>query len=123
MTRAERTALRSLRNDPSITILRADTGNATVIMDTADYIEKMAHHLNTGPYQQEKKCIRSVMNKLKAETIKLTRKLNSKLSNQMSYRLNPKSSICPRIYGLPKIHKEGIPLRPIIDFTGSPTYE
>ncbi len=61
------------------------------------------------------------MNKLKAETIKLTRKFKSKLSNQMSYRLNPKSNICPRIYGLPKIHKEGIPLRPIVDFTGSPT--
>ncbi len=41
----------------------------------------------------------------------------------MSYKLNPKSNICPRIYGLPKIHKEGIPLRPIVDFMGSPTYE
>ncbi len=123
LTRAERTALRGLRNDPSITILRADKGNATVIMDTADYIEKMAHHLSTGPYQEEKKCVRSVMNKLKAETIKITRKFKCKLSRQMSYKLNPKSNICPRIYGLPKIHKEGIPLRPIVDFTGSPTYE
>ncbi len=41
----------------------------------------------------------------------------------MSYRLNPKSNICPRIYGPPKIHNERIPLRPIVDFTGSPTYE
>ncbi len=40
LTRAERTVLRCLRNDPSITILRADKGNVTVIMDTADYIEK-----------------------------------------------------------------------------------
>ncbi len=43
-------------------------------MDTADYIEKMTDHLNTGPHQEEKKCSRSVMNKLKAETITLTRK-------------------------------------------------
>ncbi len=40
LTRAERIALRGLRNDPAITILRADKGNATVVMDTAD------HHLN-----------------------------------------------------------------------------
>ncbi len=63
------------------------------------------------------------MNKLKAETITLTKKVKSKLSKQISYRLNLKSNICARIYGLPEIHKEGIPLRPIVDCTGSPTYE
>ncbi len=92
-------------------------------MDTEDYIEQMPHHLSTGPYQEEKKCVCLIMNKLKAETIKITRKSKCKLSNQMSYKLNPKSNIGPRIYGLPKIHKEGIPLRPIVDLTGSPTYE
>ncbi len=96
-----------LTNDPAITILRADKGNAMVVMDTADYIEKMTHYLNTGPYQEENTCSRLLMNKLKAETITLTRI----------------SEVCPRIYGLPKIHKEGIPLSPIADFTGSPTYE
>jgi len=28
----------------------------------------------------------------------------------------------PRIYGIPKIHKEGAPLRPIINTIGDPTY-
>ena len=28
----------------------------------------------------------------------------------------------PRLYGSPKIHKEGNPLRPIVDYTGSMTY-
>ncbi len=75
-------------------------------MDTADYIEKMTHHLNTGPYQEKKKCSRSIMNNLEAETITLTREVKSKLSKQMSCRLNPKKNkIYPRIYGLPKIHK------------------
>ena len=31
--------------------------------------------------------------------------------------------LIPRIYGLPKIHKLGIPLRPIVDTRGSPTYK
>ena len=30
--------------------------------------------------------------------------------------------VTPRIYGVPKIHKVGIPLRPIVDTIGSPTY-
>ena len=28
----------------------------------------------------------------------------------------------PQIYGLPKIHKEGVPIRPIVNTIGSPTY-
>ena len=31
-------------------------------------------------------------------------------------------SLCSRFYGLPKIHKPGIPLRPIVSFVNSPTY-
>ena len=30
--------------------------------------------------------------------------------------------LCPRFYGLPKIYKPGIPLRPIFSFVNSPTY-
>ena len=32
------------------------------------------------------------------------------------------SSIIPRIYGAPKVHKPNIPLRPIVNTIGSPTY-
>ena len=35
----------------------------------------------------------------------------------------PKEGIAPRIYGLLKIHKNGIPLRPIVNTIGSPTYK
>ena len=31
--------------------------------------------------------------------------------------------LSPRLYGLPKIHKPGIPLRPIVSFVYSPTYK
>lgn len=30
--------------------------------------------------------------------------------------------LTPKIYGLPKIHKEGAPLRPIVNMIGRPTY-
>ena len=32
-----------------------------------------------------------------------------------------KSSMCPKLYGLPKVHKTGAPLRPIVSSIGSPT--
>jgi len=37
--------------------------------------------------------------------------------------IKPSCEVIPRIYGLPKIHKEGVPLRPIVNTIGSPTYE
>jgi hypothetical protein len=38
-------------------------------------------------------------------------------------RITPNNEITPRIYGLPKNHKDDIPLRPIVNTIGSPTYE
>ena len=40
LTRQERTALKGLQKEKSITILPADKGKATVIMETKEYQEK-----------------------------------------------------------------------------------
>ena len=37
--------------------------------------------------------------------------------------LYSRDGLSPRFYGLPKIHKAGIPLRPIVSFINSQTYE
>ncbi|XP_076038064.1 uncharacterized protein LOC143023429 [Oratosquilla oratoria] len=37
-------------------------------------------------------------------------------------KMRPGDSIIPKFYGLPKMHKDNIPLRPIIAFRESPTY-
>ena len=36
--------------------------------------------------------------------------------------LTPRYSSAPQIYGLPKVHKEGTPMRPIVSAIGSPSY-
>ena len=33
-----------------------------------------------------------------------------------------KDGLCPRFYGLPKIQKAGVPLRPNVSFVNTPTY-
>ena len=44
--------------------------------------------------------------------------------NEILYkRLYPTGAGSPKFYGLPKIHKEGIPLRPIVSSIGSVSYE
>ena len=37
--------------------------------------------------------------------------------------LHSTDSVLPRMYGLPKIHKPNLPLRAIVSFVGSATYE
>ena len=45
-----------------------------------------------------------------------------KISDSTYKMLYSSDGLCPRFYGLPKIHKPGIPLRPIVSFVNSPTY-
>jgi hypothetical protein len=44
------------------------------------------------------------------------------IPTQLYRRLKPTGSKPPLFYGLPKIHKVGIPLRPIVASIGSPSY-
>jgi hypothetical protein len=46
----------------------------------------------------------------------------SSIPQQEQRALLPSSTRPPRLYGLPKIHKEECPLRPIVSTMGSPTY-
>ena len=45
------------------------------------------------------------------------------MNNNTYKRLYPTGAVSPKYYGLPKIHKAGVPLRPIISSRGSATYE
>ena len=62
----------------------------------------------------------------------LERKMNSvlldlrqagRLPGNMYYQLHSSAGQVPHLYGLPKVHKQDIPLRPIVSFVSSPTYQ
>ena len=42
---------------------------------------------------------------------------------QLYYRLRCRVPQSAKLYGLPKLHKPNIPMRPIVSFCGSPTYQ
>ena len=116
-------ALISLKKDPDRLVLSADKGNCVVVMDKHQYREKALSLLND----------RNTYLILKSDpTSKTQRKLNKMLLdlkkagiiNEDLYRmLYSSDGLSPRFYGLPKIHKTGIPLRPIVSFINSPTYD
>jgi hypothetical protein len=83
------------------------------------YQAKMYEHLTTGGcYKKLEKDPSTKIIKDVANAIK-----RSNLDEGIKKKLIPKNPIIPRIYGLPKIHKNGVPLRPIVNTIGSPTYQ
>ena len=122
----EHNALKTLSEDKSIVISKADKGNAVVIQDIETYRSKILDLL-----KQDGK-----FKKLSSdETIKRERSLQlylrglinkeriNKLDDSDYKRILPCGSKAGVLYGLPKIHKDGCPLRPIISAVGTYNYK
>ena len=64
-------------------------------------------------------------NKYKNKLINLLKTIKAEvgISDAVYKRLYPTGAGSPKVYGLPKIHKEGMPLRPIVSSTGAASYE
>jgi hypothetical protein len=95
----------------------ADKGNATVVLNTSDYKQKISSLLNDPAYRKLAK------DPTDAKERKTTLLKKSSLTEETRRQLSPASSRPPRMYGLPKIHKDGVPLRPIVSNIGTPTYQ
>ena len=52
-------------------------------------------------------------------TLKKTDKIDFRRYNRLKYSVSQPT----KLYGLPKLHKPNIPMRPIVSFCGSPTYQ
>ncbi|XP_054290083.1 uncharacterized protein LOC129005267 [Macrosteles quadrilineatus] len=112
LTMEERFALRKLSKNDSKIVLPADKGNATVVMKKEDYKNKMTKMLNEGPC----KVIRNPTSR--TPHIFIFRNLSEEYKRHL-INSDPRP---PIIYGLPKVHKDGIPMLPIVSSIGSPTY-
>ena len=143
LTREERRALKDLKSDENIVIIRADKGNCTVVMNKTDYHNQVQEML------QDQNVYMPVTDKRRNPTSKTELELQRKfsdlkklgnLSETEYWKLRPSDSTPASFYGLPKIHKvelkqmdnhftlpenteTRIPLRPINSCIGTPTYE
>ena len=121
ISKEEFRALRELKMDNNRLIWTADKGVALVVIDKADYIKKAEELLKEETYR---KIPEDPTVKQKNKLINILRNIKTEGGlNEESYRrLYPTGAGSPKFYGLPKIHKPGIPLRPIISSIGTVTY-
>ena len=123
ITKQEIQVLAELKKDQERVILTVDKGVAIVIMDKKEYQEKAKALLeDQGTYQALKT---DPTGRLKSKMINLLKKIKSEggIDDILYKKLYPTGAVTPKFYGLPKIHKDGIPLRPIVSSRGSITYE
>ncbi|UYV77587.1 hypothetical protein LAZ67_15001635 [Cordylochernes scorpioides] len=111
---------KNLRNRKEILITRSDKGGQTVILETAEYINKMNNILTD---QNTFKLIskndkESICNQYKKYLRSLQRNNTITAEELKDFLSNINSDAY--IYGLPKLHKPGNPLRPIVAYYLSP---
>ncbi|XP_046400913.1 uncharacterized protein LOC124167151 [Ischnura elegans] len=117
LTREERNALQAIRRDPKIVVLPADKGNATVLMPTEEYHKKVNEILQDGSYRVLGRDPTDAIVRKTSALIK-----DTKMEPESKSNLTVRGAVPPRFYGLPKVHKNGIPLRPIVSAINAPTY-
>nr|VZI32915.1 unnamed protein product [Spirometra erinaceieuropaei] len=122
ITSAELKAIRELKNDEEIVNVPADKGRATVVLDKSEYVTKAQELLNDN--QSYKVVDTDPMKTLVGKINKsLNQMRNQKAVSERDWRqMKPQDAALARFYGLPKIHKPIVPLRPIAALKGTPTY-
>ena len=123
ISKGERAALTALQKDENIIVLPADKGRATVVMDKLAYHQKAQDLLkDTNTYMPLK---RDPTPKYSKQLISILQQLKDcNAISQPKYRqLYPTTAVIPKFYGLPKVHKTTVPLRPIVASIGSITYQ
>nr|VZI38575.1 unnamed protein product [Spirometra erinaceieuropaei] len=122
LLRDEQKALRELKADTEIVILPADKGRSTVILDKVDYRNKALMLLNDRESYMVSDAaslksllarVNRVLSRLKKEKV---------ITVKEWYMAKPTETPMARFYGLPKVHKPDVPLRPIVSLRGTPTY-
>ena len=114
-------AIKDLRADKQIIILPADKGNITVVLNRDDYNEKIDALLQD--HSTYKKIPKDPTTKIEARITRAIKDVKQKISDKLRLAMTPQHSIAPQLYGLPKVHKDQTPLRPIVSTIGSPTYQ
>ena len=117
-------ALENLRKDKDHIIVTADKGVALVVMDKTEYITKCETLLqDNSVYQHLCKDTSPTIHK---ELIKILQdyKNNNFISETEYTLLRPHGSNFPAagFYGLPKFHKDNIPMHSIVSACGTATY-
>ena len=109
----------------TVLISRLDKGAGVVLLDRSDYLHKMNTILSDVSKFQKLPQNKDLTEKKGHEIPKLSEilKKDNMITPDVYSQLRPSGSNIPRLYGLPKVHKPEVPMRPILDMSNSPYHQ
>ena len=122
LTFEDKSALNNLKKNQSIVIKPCDKGGGICIMNTKDYLTKIHTHLQDR--NTYKPLTFNPTSAIVNDTCTLIEYIHSEHiidKATKEFLLPPKNTRTLLFYGLPKIHKPGCPLRPIVSGCDGPT--
>ena len=121
LSKEEKEAFEKIKKKKDVIVVPADKGNATVVMNAKDYKTKALDLIGKRPFEEVSRCPKQkVEDRINGFLWDLFQQkvIKKTLYNQLHASACP----LPRFYGLAKIHKDGVPLRPVISAVGSALY-
>ena len=104
----EMEALNSLKKDKSIIICKADKGNAVVLLNKLDYINKMSCILSDTKRFKLVNYDNNIHNLDKFQKCFYYLKRKGSLEPEIYDRIRPSAAVTPTLYGLPKYIKRTV---------------
>jgi hypothetical protein len=109
------TVLKTLKSNSDVITTKPDKGNGVVLLNRDDYIRKMKDILSdTSKIRKINEDVYHLILKLEDKLNRVLRNLKEKLGQANYLYLFATGSSPGVLYGLPKVHKLGNPMRPII---------
>ena len=119
--------LKNLKKNKELVICKPDKGRGVVILDRNTYVEKMNLILNDFQSFEKQTFLQFPKHTLNLEdkANRLIKKLkeNNCISEREYKSLYVVGSSPGVMYGLPKIHKENNPMRPVVSSINTPFYK
>ena len=106
-----------LEANPHINITESDKSKNLNVMPHSDYLKKLDEIFEPSKFKKLKS---NPINKDLTDYRIMANKLKNHLSDKEGYLISPRESL-KRGYGIPKNHKTGVPLRPIVSSINSIT--
>ena len=126
LSKAELRALIGLSKRKELVIQKSDKGNSIVILKKDDYVSKVNNIvLDSAKFTALNVVEGKELNFMISCENNLRKTMDSckSLNKQDRDNLVPSGSRPGRLYGLAKIHKKQVPMRPILSAIGTPTYK
>lgn len=120
--------LNTLSNNPSIIISRPDKGRGVVLQNRSEYTEKMLAILSDTTKFKQLPAQTDAIKTVRTQEDKINRFLRKLLDKNVITKSQYNDLYCSgtslgTMYGLPKVHKHGTPLRPILTTYSTPSYK